>query len=929
MRIGKRLLALALAAILCFSLVPMVYASNEEGVTYTATVTPKELTVSNEVQTVTVVIRANKEIGFDGIGGTAKIPAGWKLTGVTNDAVTMTSGDYNLDNGLIGFSTENSDIVKSDSIFNLTYEVPANAAAGDYVLGIEELQITRDKGMDTWEDEGVVTATLTIKDAHTHEFNKKVTDEKYQKSAATCTADAVYYYSCECGEKGTATFTAENTRLGHKPAEAWSKDESSHWHVCLNNCGTKLDEAKHNPDHSGHATEAYAITCTECGYVIEEKLDHTHKFILEVAQEKYLKSAATCEKKAVYFKSCSCGKASETDTFEYGGLAPHTWVDVVAVQYIKQGAACETDAQYYKSCKICHRQSEETFTVSGTKLGHDLPDSWKSDANGHWKECQRANCDYTTSKTAHSLTNGVCTICKYGCKHENGTLKWVAKDENTHEQKWSCCGKVEGEATNHAWNDGVCTECGYTCHHDQAGPWDHNEDEHWQVCNTCHKKIKKNVHIGGEATCQAKAVCAVCGTAYGELADHDYDTAWSSNGTQHWYACKTYGCNMKKDAANHFSDKTENKATCAAPAKCDECGVSYGTVNAANHATKLVHHDAVAATCAATGSKEYWSCASCNKNFSDEKGLTVISDAELVVDKDAGKHSNIVEVKAKPHTCTEDGIIAHYKCEGCGKLFRDAKGETEINAADIKDAAAHDLKPVAEKPSTCKVNGTGAYYKCEVCGKLFSDADGKTAITAPTVLPLAEHTWDKVWHANASGHYHECTVCGTAGTVTDHTPGDAATEDTAQTCTECDYIIKPATNHGDKHVKDDSKWVSDTTSHWHACTGCSQQLDKANHTVTNWTVDKEATTSAEGLRHGNCSVCGHVVYETIAKINNGGHGGGGNGGSGSKNDSTKKDDGKKVESGRTFDAGIAMYVGLSVLSVTGGALVIGKKKERF
>ena len=235
---------------------------------------------------------------------------------------------------------------------------------------------------------------------------------------------------------------------------------------------------------------------------------------------------------------------------------------------------------------------------------------------------------------------------------------------------------------------------------------------------------------------------------------------------------------------------------------------------------------------------------------------------------------------------------------------------------------------MAEKPSTCKVNGTGAYYKCDVCGKLFSDADGKTAITAPAVLPLAEHTWDKAWHANASGHYHECTVCGTASTVNAHTPGDAATEDTAQTCTECGYIITPATNHGDKHVKDDSKWVSDTTSHWHACTGCSQQLDKANHTVTNWTVDKEATTSAEGLRHGNCSVCGHVVYETIAKINNGGHGGG-NGGSGSKNDSTKKDDGKKVESGRTFDAGIAMYVGLSVLSVTGGALVIGKKKERF
>ena len=39
---------------------------------------------------------------------------------------------------------------------------------------------------------------------------------------------------------------------------------------------------------------------------------------------------------------------------------------------------------------------------------------------------------------------------------------------------------------------------------------------------------------------------------------------------------------------------------------------------------------------------------------------------------------------------------------------------------------------------------------------------------------------------------------------------------------------------------------------------------------------------------------------------------------------TKKDN---VTSARTFDAGIAMYVGMSLLSVTGSAVVIGKKKE--
>ena len=36
---------------------------------------------------------------------------------------------------------------------------------------------------------------------------------------------------------------------------------------------------------------------------------------------------------------------------------------------------------------------------------------------------------------------------------------------------------------------------------------------------------------------------------------------------------------------------------------------------------------------------------------------------------------------------------------------------------------------------------------------------------------------------------------------------------------------------------------------------------------------------------------------------------------------------KTVESGKTFDAGIAMYVGLSILSLTGSAVVIRKRKD--
>ncbi len=50
-------------------------------------------------------------------------------------------------------------------------------------------------------------------------------------------------------------------------------------------------------------------------------------------------------------------------------------------------------------------------------------------------------------------------------------------------------------------------------------------------------------------------------------------------------------------------------------------------------------------------------------------------------------------------------------------------------------------------------------------------------------------------------------------------------------------------------------------------------------------------------------------------------------GSNSSNGSGSSNTGKPVASPKTFDAGIAAYVGLSLLSVAGGAVVIGKKKE--
>lgn len=48
----------------------------------------------------------------------------------------------------------------------------------------------------------------------------------------------------------------------------------------------------------------------------------------------------------------------------------------------------------------------------------------------------------------------------------------------------------------------------------------HDETSHWYQCSRCSAATQPEAHSGGTATCQEKAVCAICQTAYGDLAAH-------------------------------------------------------------------------------------------------------------------------------------------------------------------------------------------------------------------------------------------------------------------------------------------------------------------------------------------------------------------------------------------------------------------------
>ena len=131
------------------------------------------------------------------------------------------------------------------------------------------------------------------------------------------------------------------------------------------------------------------------------------------------------------------------------------------------------------------------------------------------------------------------------------------------------------------------------------------------------------------------------------------------------------------------------------------------------------------------------------------------------------------------------------------------------------------------------------------------------------------------------------------------------------------------------HTYDDSSWYQDAQSHWHQCTDtdCPDRYgstkDLASHTFV-WKVDKEATTTQTGLKHEECTVCHFKRSKNtvIPVLSDSGTTTPGTTIPGTTGGTTGA-----AKSPKTGDAGIALYAGLSLLTLSGGGWVVGKKRR--
>ena len=331
------------------------------------------------------------------------------------------------------------------------------------------------------------------------------------------------------------------------------------------------------------------------------------------------------------------------------------------------------------------------------------------------------------------------------------------------------------------------------------------------------------------------------------------------------------------------------------------------------------------------------------------------------------KHTGGTEIKdAKDATCTENGYTGDIYCKSCGAKLESGKvipaAGHKGGTATCKDKAVCEVcqQPYGElnknnhtggtevkdaKDATCTENGyTGDTY-CKGCGDKLES--GK-------VIPAAGHKGGTATCKDKA----VCEVCQQPyGELNknNHTGGTEVKDTKDATCTENGYTgdtcckgcgaklesgkVIPAAGHkgGTATCKDKA-----------LCEVCRQpygELDKGNHADLKKVDAKKATYTKEGnITYWYCDGCGKyysdaeatkeitkadtVIPRKTHSSNSGSTGtGSGSGNTNSGSTGSGADVKKGVQSSKTGDAGVALYAAMSLLSLTGGAVVLGRKRK--
>lgn len=459
---------------------------------------------------------------------------------------------------------------------------------------------------------------------HQHKFNMWMNNTPGTlKSPADCTHNALHYWMCSCDlieYNDDHLYEEPGTALGH--LWSWtSNGNGTHTRTCQReNCNaTETDTCS-----GGEATCTAKAICEVCKS--EYGTLKAHDFTAETAEEQYLKSSSSCTEKAVYYKSCtvcglsSKGTASEA-TFESGSVLGHEWGAWKSNGNVTHTRVCSRDASHTETescsggeatciarakCNVCNAEygGKNPNNHAGTLGG------WQSDENKHWKEysCCRVN----DEEGSHDWDNGKVTT-QPACT-------------NAGEKTFTCneCGRKKTEqidATGHSWKQ----------------EWNSDETHHWHECaNGCDAKDAYAEH----ADADKNHICDTCGKVLSECADDNKDHKCDYCGKTLSECADTDKDHKCDYCGKTISNHTGGTADCCHKAVCEICGKAYGGLDPDNH-TDLKHFPAQRATILREGNIEYWYCSGCGKYYKDAKATIEITQEDTVIPKVKRDNSGI------------------------------------------------------------------------------------------------------------------------------------------------------------------------------------------------------------------------------------------------------------------------------------------------
>ena len=529
-------------------------------------------------------------------------------------------------------------------------------------------------------------------------------------------------------------------------------------------------------EHSGGtATCTKQAVCDHCGQSYGALA--AHRFTAETAEEQYLKSAATCTEKAVYYKSCAvCGTSSkgtaDEATFTSGKPLGHDWGTWMPDGEGTHKRVCTHDASHVET--------------AGCTYG-----DWSTNQDSHWKTCTVCGGETERLNHADPDCDHFCDTCgirmtEHDFTGELAITALLYKEANClspalyYKSCKICMLSSKGTADEATFASG---EKNPDRHAEEPGDWQLDGDSHWRFYTCCHLEVDRGAHQGGTADCLAPALCEVCQHPYGELGPHHFvdqvneyrlkSAATCTSPAVYYQSCSTCGAQgtetftngkplghdwgtwtqnsdekthtriCKRDTSHTETENcTGGTATCTHKAVCTICGGEYGEMAAHSFTAEKAEAQYLKSAATCTEKAVYYkSCAVCgtsSKGTADE--ATFFSGNAL--DHNWGAWTQNSDEKTHTRICKRD--TSHTETENCtgGTATCTHKAVCTVCGGEYGefDPKNHtNLKHFPAKAATKTAEGNIEYWYCSGCKKYYKGATAtqeiKQADTVTAKLP--------------------------------------------------------------------------------------------------------------------------------------------------------------------------------------------------